>query len=222
MNKITIQKLEHAALLIEGNGHRIAIDPGAMTGPASRAKLRGVEGVLLTHKHADHFDVAVLLEIGAPVYGPPEVAALAAMAGLKGLSLEPGVPITISGIRVIPGLANHGPSVTQRIENYGYVLEVGDARIYFTGDMAGTQGALPPGLFSLVAIPVEGGGFVFDGNEAAEFLRCLGHTGLAIAIHADEAPGMREQFMNAAKSFCKPILLDLGGTVKLQDTCHDL
>jgi L-ascorbate metabolism protein UlaG (beta-lactamase superfamily) len=214
MKNIAVQKLEHAALLIEYDGRRIAIDPGSMTGPASRAKLRGVDAVLLTHKHADHFDPSVLREIGAPVFAPSEVAALAITSGLAATPLALGRRAIIAGMSIVPVAANHGPAVTKPVENYGFVVQADKTRLYVTSDMAGAQGLLPPGPFALVALPVEGGGFVFDGKEAAEFLRGMGHTGLAIAVHADEAPAMRDEFAKVAGTFCKPVALGVGETVE--------
>jgi hypothetical protein len=49
--------------------------------------------------------------------------------------------------------------------------------------MAGPQGQLQRGPFSVVAVPVESDGFVFSWSDAAEFLRGLGHTGIALGMH---------------------------------------
>jgi L-ascorbate metabolism protein UlaG (beta-lactamase superfamily) len=215
MKKVTIQKLEHAALVIDHNGRRIVVDPGSMTSATSRAKLRGVDAVLVTHKHGDHFDAAVLREIGVHVFGPPEVVALARASGLGATPLVLDIPTSIAGMNIIPVAANHGPAVTKPVENYGFIVQAEKARLYVTSDMAGSQSALPSGPFAVVALPVEGGGFVFDGKEASEFLRAIRHTGMAIALHADDAPAMRDEFIRFAGAFCKPVALDIGETVEI-------
>jgi L-ascorbate metabolism protein UlaG (beta-lactamase superfamily) len=212
MNKIV--KLEHSGLIVENGATRIGIDPGSTTGAASRKRLAGVDAVLVTHRHGDHWDVSVLKEINAPVYGPPEVIALALTAGLRGKALLPGEEANVAGAKVVAVPANHGPTVTNGVQNYGFVVTIGDSSVYVTGDMAGPQGPLPAGPFGIVALPVEGGGFVFSGSEAAEFLRGLGHTGVALALHADEAPSMREEFSMLAKTFCKPVVLTPGESVE--------
>lgn len=209
-----IVKLEHSALVIENGACRIAIDPGSMTGAVSRKRLAGVTAVLVTHRHGDHLDMSVLKEIGAPVYGPPEVMALAITAGLTGKALLPGEEADVAGLKVVAVPANHGPAVTNGVQNYGFVVTIGDSSVYVTGDVAGPQGPLPAGPFGIVALPVEGGGFVFSGNDAAEFLRGLGHTGVALALHADGAPAMQQEFVRNANGFCKPTLLDVGQAIQ--------
>lgn len=209
-----IVKLEHSALIIENGATRLAIDPGSLTGGASRKRLVGIDGVLLTHRHGDHLDMSLLKEVGAPVYGPPEVVALALTAGLSGKALSPGEELEVAGAKVTAVLANHGPVVTSPVQNYGFVIAVGGSRVYVTGDVAGPQENAPRGPFAVVAVPVEGGGFVFSAKEAAEFIRGLGHTGLVVGLHADEAPAMREEFCELAKPFSKPAALMPGEAIE--------
>jgi L-ascorbate metabolism protein UlaG (beta-lactamase superfamily) len=212
MKKLT--KLEHAGLIIENGAMRIALDPGSLTGPVSRKSLSGVDAVLVTHKHGDHFNIPVLKEIGAPVYGPAEVVALAITAGLPGKALSLGQEMEVAGAKVVAVPANHGPAVTTPVQNYGFVVEVGGSRIYVTSDMAGPQDGVPSGPFAVVAVPIEGGGFVFGAEEAADFVRGLGHTGLVVGLHADEAPAMREEFYAFAKAFSKPMVPKPGESVE--------
>jgi L-ascorbate metabolism protein UlaG (beta-lactamase superfamily) len=54
---VTITKLVHACLLVEADGKRILIDPGAFSWNDDRFDLSLVEGVdriLITHEHGDH------------------------------------------------------------------------------------------------------------------------------------------------------------------------
>ena len=218
--KMKVVKLEHAALRIEHAGKRIAIDPGSMTSASSGAMLRGVDAVLITHKHGDHFAPAILHEIGAHIYGPAEVVDLAKAAGLAATALECGGVATIGGLVVTAVSANHGPEVRGPLDNFGFVIGAGDCQLYVTSDLAGPQQKLPLGPFALIAIPVEGGGFVFDGQEAAEFLKEIGHSGLALPVHADDAPDMRFKFTQAAALFCKPVELGIGGAIEVQGGTH--
>jgi L-ascorbate metabolism protein UlaG (beta-lactamase superfamily) len=208
--KTQIHKLEHSAVIIEYAGHRLAIDPGSLTSDQSRQKLKGVEAVLVTHQHGDHFDVATLREIGATVFGPPDVATLAKEAKLHGRPLNVNVSLEIGGITARPVPANHGPAVTTPIANYGFVISAGGKRIYVTGDLAGEQAEIPLGPFDLVALPVEGGGFVFDPVEATAFLRAMSHHGYAMPLHADESAAAQEEFRRSVAEFCKPVVLGVG------------
>ncbi|PZE80442.1 MBL fold metallo-hydrolase [Curtobacterium sp. MCBD17_032] len=72
-----ITKLEHACLVLEEEGARLVIDPGAFTRPVEATD---VVAVVVTHEHPDHGtvdQVAGILERnpGIPVFGPAGVAA---------------------------------------------------------------------------------------------------------------------------------------------------
>jgi L-ascorbate metabolism protein UlaG (beta-lactamase superfamily) len=53
-----LQKLGHACLLVEDDGARVLIDPGTFS--RGFEELTGLTGILITHQHADHVDVARL------------------------------------------------------------------------------------------------------------------------------------------------------------------
>ncbi|PZE88492.1 MBL fold metallo-hydrolase [Curtobacterium sp. MCBD17_008] len=80
-----VTKLEHACLVVEEDGARLVIDPGAFTRPV---EVPGVVAVVVTHEHPDHGtaeQVAGILERnpGIPVFGPAGVAtALAAVVAV--------------------------------------------------------------------------------------------------------------------------------------------
>ena len=72
-----ITKLEHATLVVEEGGHRLVIDPGGLTNPI--LGLEGVQVIVITHEHADHWTADQLrriLEINrnVVVFGPEGVA----------------------------------------------------------------------------------------------------------------------------------------------------
>lgn len=84
--------------------------------------------------------------------------------------------------------ADHGLAVTQPVENAGFVIEMSGTRIYVIGDMAGQQVSRPSGPFSVVIVPIEGGGFGFTPSEATAFIRSPGHTSIVFPVHADDVP----------------------------------
>jgi L-ascorbate metabolism protein UlaG (beta-lactamase superfamily) len=183
---VKIIKLHHASIILERDGQRIAVDPGLHTPVPEAEKLAGtIAAVLVTHRHGDHFDPAVLRAIGAPVYGGPELSTLAETAGLTAHIVTFNTPMTIAGLTVTFVPADHGPGVTQRVENGGFVIADSRVRIYITGDMKGPQPAID-GVFDVIVAPIEGSRFVFSGGEAAAFIGALGHTGIGIGVHADE------------------------------------
>jgi L-ascorbate metabolism protein UlaG (beta-lactamase superfamily) len=72
-----VTKLEHACLVVEQDGARLVIDPGAYTRPVQDT---GVVAVVVTHEHADHASAEQVARIldrnpGIPVFGPAGAAA---------------------------------------------------------------------------------------------------------------------------------------------------
>ena len=54
MGRVRLTKYGHACVRLEKDGRSIVIDPGALA-PQAEA-LAGVEAVLVTHEHFDHFE----------------------------------------------------------------------------------------------------------------------------------------------------------------------
>lgn len=208
-----LTKFEHAALCVEQGGQRIAVDPGCLTSDSSRIALRGVAAVIISHRHADHFDEQTLKDIGAPVYGPPEVVKLALARGFVAEPLYLNVEKEVAGFGLTAVAANHGPMVATPVENYGFVIRSrGSTTLYITGDVAGVQMAAAPIGHSAVVVPIEGGGFVFGPQEAAAFLRGIAHTGVAIGVHTDDA-AIGQDFVSAVCGACDARFLRLGETI---------
>jgi phosphoribosyl 1,2-cyclic phosphate phosphodiesterase len=129
-----------AAVIDDGNGARLLIDtPPELRLQLLAAKISTVDAVLYTHDHADHThgidDLrAVSVRHGRlPVYGPPDMLdrlvarfpyifddSVVPLPGtskpdLTPVPLEPGRPVTIAGMSVLPLEFGHGP-----IRVYGY------------------------------------------------------------------------------------------------------
>lgn len=126
----------HASLAFEFQGKLIYVDP--VTRYADYAKYPKADLLLVTHEHGDHMDPAAVasLETRATRLVSPE--ATRAKLG-KGEALEHGGKIEAAGIAVVAvpaynttaGRTNYHPK--ERKDN-GYVLTVGDLRIYVAGD----------------------------------------------------------------------------------------
>ena len=81
-----VTKLEHACLIVEQDGDRLVIDPGAYTRPVDTS---GVVAVVVTHEHPDHGTAEQLTRIlernpGIPVFGPAGVASALVGSALVG------------------------------------------------------------------------------------------------------------------------------------------
>ena len=142
--RATITWVGHATVLIEVDGIRLLTDPvlGRRVGPLVRvapapAPLDDVDGVLLSHLHADHAHVASLRRVpGRPqIVAPDGAARWLERAGLHRVrELLPGQATTIGGVSVTATHAVHqdrrhplGPRGTP----IGFVVA---GSIYFAGD----------------------------------------------------------------------------------------
>ena len=76
-----LTKLEHAALILEENGRKLYVDPGAFTTAITEASQ--TVAIVITHEHPDHWTPEQLGRIlaedpDALVFGPAGVAGAAA------------------------------------------------------------------------------------------------------------------------------------------------
>jgi L-ascorbate metabolism protein UlaG (beta-lactamase superfamily) len=138
----------HATVLIEMGEARLLTDPLLRErllvvlrrhGGVDRDALGRVDGVLISHLHLDHLDLASLRKIGrsVPILAPPGSTGLLARHGFTNVSeLSPGETQTLAGVNVRVVEALHGRG---RIfgfgkgEAVGYVVE-GPMRVYCAGD----------------------------------------------------------------------------------------
>ena len=140
----------HATALIEMGEARLLTDPLLRKhllfvlrrhSRVDRDALGRVDGVLISHLHRDHLDLASLRKIGrsVPIVAPPESAEFFARHGFENVTeLSPGETGTLAGAEVRAVEAKHDPG---RMFGFGkggvvgYVIE-GPSRVYWAGDTA--------------------------------------------------------------------------------------
>jgi L-ascorbate metabolism protein UlaG (beta-lactamase superfamily) len=130
-----ITKYGHSCVRVDADGAVLVIDPGVFT---ESAALDGVDGVLITHEHADHLDVDALAEALAKrptvtVHTHPSVASkLDALAGVV-TSVESGQTFEAAGMTVRAYGGWHAeihPDVP-RVPNLGFLV---NDTVYHPGD----------------------------------------------------------------------------------------
>jgi L-ascorbate metabolism protein UlaG (beta-lactamase superfamily) len=130
-----ITKYGHSCVRLEADGAVLVIDPGVYT---ESAALDGVDGVLITHEHADHVDVDALAEalakrLTVTVHTHPSVASkLDALAGVV-TSVESGQTFEAAGMTVRAYGGWHAeihPDVP-RVPNLGFLV---NDTLYHPGD----------------------------------------------------------------------------------------
>jgi L-ascorbate metabolism protein UlaG (beta-lactamase superfamily) len=132
---VRLQKLGHACLLVEDGSARVLIDPGTFS--TGFEELTGLSGILITHQHPDHIDVARLpglLESNpeATLYCDEGTAEELAAKGIDAQIVHEGDDLDI-GLRVRVFGHQHAvihPDVP-RIPNVGYLVA---ERLFHPGD----------------------------------------------------------------------------------------
>jgi L-ascorbate metabolism protein UlaG (beta-lactamase superfamily) len=145
---VRITYIGHATLLVELDGLRILTDPllRDRLGPLRRHGpppdpdvLRGLDAVLISHAHPDHFDRPSLRAVTdtarfvVPTGLGPRVRRLAPAAEIHEMRAG-GVTDLGGGVRLTAVRARHWRwPATPRVRTLGYLLE-GSLGVYFAGD----------------------------------------------------------------------------------------
>ena len=173
-----ITKLGHACVRIEHDDHVLVIDPGGFSEPDAA---EGATAVLVTHEHPDHLDVERLRATDAPVFTIAAVRDRIADADggvaqrvtvvSPGQQIDAGLPVTAVGelhAVIHPDLS--------RINNSGYVVDLGTTRVYHPGDALTPPGGPVDVLFLPIHAPWS------KISEVADFARTVG-AGRSVAVH---------------------------------------
>lgn len=109
---ITIKKYLHSCLLFEQDGYQLLFDPGVFSfaeGRVTAEMFTGVQSIVFTHIHPDHFDLEILksilaLNAGATIYTNKHVGEQLDKAGITYIVIENEVqtigPFTLRPIAI--------------------------------------------------------------------------------------------------------------------------
>lgn len=149
-----ITKYGHCCLLIEEAGVRILTDPGVFTAE-SHASLAGIDVIVYTHEHADHYHVDSLKQLlttnpNAVVLCNEGVSALLEAEGIPHTKIMDGSydhgGVTIAGVS---GMHEQIHSTIPRIQNTGFLIA---GRLWYPGDAF----INPDMAVEIIALPVAG------------------------------------------------------------------
>lgn len=190
-----ITKFGHACVRIEHDGSTLVLDPGGLTGPES---VEGADTVLITHEHFDHYSADNLRACDAAIY---TIEAVAAQIREDAPDLAERLTVVAPGEEFTAGLPirvvgeDHAiihPDIPG-IHNSGYVLTVGEKKIYHPGDALTTPGEEVDLLLAPASAPW------LKLSEAVDFVREVGaKENLAIhdAIYTEIGLGVLDGAMN--------------------------
>lgn len=141
--------LGHSTVLIELDGLRILTDPvlfdrvtvlRRIVTPVDPGLYAGIDAVVISHLHLDHFDLPSLRFLGraTELVVPRGAGELLRRAGFDHVTeLAPGESTSIGGVSITATRAVHSgfrPPFGPRAAAVGYLIEGAESRIYFAGD----------------------------------------------------------------------------------------
>ena len=139
-----IKKFLHSCIVLENEGKRLLLDPGAFSfieKKVSSADIGNVDAILVTHKHIDHYFPEALKALqskqSVPVIANEEVCALLEREGIQGSIIKEEESIKIASFRIKALKAPHEPIPGECPHNLAFsinetVLHPGDS--FRTGD----------------------------------------------------------------------------------------
>ena len=153
-----ITKLGHCALVLEENGVKLLTDPGNWSIEAQE-RLTGLDGIVITHEHQDHYHVDSVKKIlennpGVPIVANASMAKLLAKdaPGANVVTVGDGQSTEIKGIKIEGFGKDHAlvyPPSMGLCENTGYFVA---DKFYFPGDNFHNPGK----NVDVLALPVAG------------------------------------------------------------------
>ncbi|QEG25081.1 metal-dependent hydrolase [Mariniblastus fucicola] len=135
----------HATWMISTGEHKILLDPFFDDSPTAPIKAAEAEAdfILVSHGHFDHIADAASIanRTGAPVYAVYEIANwLSANHGVEnanGMNIGGAVDLPFGKVKMVPAIHSSGlPDGSYGGVAAGFLLKVGDTKLYFACDTA--------------------------------------------------------------------------------------
>ena len=199
-----LTKFAQSCVLLEETNTKILIDPGTiLVDNIVINAWKNPDFILVTHKHADHFDEATIQKIISPktiIYATKETALFYPNTKFEIIKEKDQFVlgnIKVEVVRAIHGytsLLKGGKEVNEAI---GYILDTGKNKIYHTGDTISFQNEYK---CDILLLPFNNHGVCMGPFEAALFAKET-NAELVIPIHYDNAklPGDKSKFEEELK-----------------------
>lgn len=127
---MVIKKFLQSCILLEEQGRRLLIDPGDMSFFEKKIlpeDVGGVDVIVFTHRHRDHFDPEILKSIlslrAAVILSHEEIGEKLKESGIPHTLITTGETKTIGGFTIEAIEAPHGPSWKMPPYNLGFKID---------------------------------------------------------------------------------------------------
>lgn len=208
-----ITKYPQSCLIIEKDGKRLGIDPGALVSAKYKAQdLLPLDAILITHEHEDHVDQDLLRELvkdgNIPVYANQSTKNL--LGDLVTLVVEDGEAFEAAGMNVVARELPHCLMVDGSAgpQNTGYVI---DGVFFHAGDGIALDGL----HVESAAIPIAGPDI--SARDVFDFIKQL-RCQTVVPIHYDyflENPRILSSMAAGVVPDVKFVVLDHGQSAEI-------
>lgn len=199
---MNITQFEQSGFILQSNnGYRLAIDIGSYT-PMDKLENESVDAMLVSHLHGDHFSPERIKKLSPKkLYLNRECTDLLKEDSISSIiEVKVGDNMNIDGIKVSFFNVDHGPNAKiQPKENFGFLIEMDDNRIYFAGDMFYPSGMDVSSLEVDYALIPVGTFYTFGPKEAIDFVKQFKRIGEVIPMHYHKTPETKEEFLRLLK-----------------------
>ncbi len=198
-----ITKFPQSCLLIETKDKKILIDPGELKYKEEYFDIwNNVDIILITHKHPDHCNTAVLEKIqnNVKIYSTQEVKD-ATNLNINIIKENDVIELDEIKIEVVHAIHGYQPLLKggkEIYENVGYIIDDGENRLYSTSDTICFQNDYKA---DILCLPVTGHGVTMSAFEAALYAKEVGAV-VTIPVHMDN-PAFPPDFDYIEKMFNK-------------------
>ena len=181
-----ITKYPQSCLLIETKGKKILIDPGILKYKDEYFNIwNNVDIILITHKHPDHCNTAVLekLDKSILIYSTKEVKDANESLSINIIKENDILKIGDITIEVVHAIHGYQPLLKGKEinENVGYIIDDGENRLYTTSDTICFKNDYKA---NILCVPITGHGLTMSAFEAALYAKEVG-ANVTIPVHMD-------------------------------------
>ena len=181
-----ITKYPQSCLLIETKEKKILIDPGILKYKDEYFNIwNDVDIILITHKHPDHCNTAVLEKLNKSIliYSTKEVKEANENLSINTIKENDILKIGDITIEVVHAIHGYQPLLKGKEinENVGYIIDDGENRLYTTSDTICFKNDYKA---NILCVPITGHGLTMSAFEAALYAKEV-EANITIPVHMD-------------------------------------